>query len=142
MPLNRASFFVLCIFTAMKSKEEILNSYYTAGAHGMPEISADDLLKAMEEYGKQGFEAGRTMTGDTFTFTNHDTYLAALTKNAEPEEADNIRFIADSILPQFLPNDPNVQTLSFELKTGGKLFTANYAKNDGGYWQFTSYDAH
>ncbi|MFA6086996.1 hypothetical protein [Mucilaginibacter sp.] len=129
----------------MKSKEEILNSYYSQGADGMPEISADGLLKAMDEYRnqaeEQAFNAARELNDTDHTYPTFAIYKASLEKAIEPKDnlADGIRLIADSILPQFLPNDPNAQKLSFNLKTNGITYTAYYSKNIQGYWEFQDY---
>ena len=137
---------LICIFAQMKSKEEILNSYYSQGADGMPEISADGLLKAMDEYRdqaeEQAFNAARELQGADYTFPTFSLYKASLEKAViEPKDnlAADIRLIADSILPQFLPNDTDTQKLSFHLKTNGVTYTAHYSKNAQGYWEFQNY---
>lgn len=129
----------------MKSKEEILNSYYWQGTDGMPEISADGLLKAMDEYRnqaeEQAFNAARELNSTDYIYPTFAVYKASLEKIVEPKDnLDNdIRLIADSIMPQFLPNDPNAQKLSFNLKTNGITYTAYYSKNAQGYWEFKNY---
>jgi hypothetical protein len=129
----------------MKSKEEILNSYYSQGTDGMPEISADGLLKAMDEYRnqaeEQAFNAARELNNTDYTYPTFAIYKASLDKAIEPKNnlADDIRLIADSIMPQFLPNDLNAHKLSFNLKTNGITYTAHYSKNAQGYWEFQDY---
>jgi hypothetical protein len=126
----------------MKSKEQVLNGYYTIGADGMPEIAADGLLKAMEEYRLQAeenaFAAARKLNGNVPAFTTFADYKASLEVKTEPvsEPADDIRLIADSILPQFLPDDATAKSLTFSFKTGGIQYTAHYTKNTHGYWDF------
>jgi hypothetical protein len=136
---------LICIFVQMKSKEEILNSYYSQGTDGMPEISADGLLKAMDEYRnqaeEQAFNAARELNNTDYTYPTFAIYKASLDKAIEPKNnlADDIRLIADSIMPQFLPNDLNAHKLSFNLKTNGITYTAHYSKNAQGYWEFQDY---
>ena len=126
----------------MKSKEEILNSYYAIGADGMPEIDADSLLKAMEEYCLQAeesaFNAARELSGTVPAFATFAAYKTSLEAKTQQEDdpADNIRLVADSILPQFLPDDASAQNLSFNFKTSGISYTAHYIKSAQGYWEF------
>ena len=125
----------------MKSKEEILNSYYTPGADGMPEIKADDLLKAMEQYSEQAFNAARLQTGSSVSFTSYAEYKASLEFTPpEPAEADNIQFIADSIMEQFIPYDKNAQEFFFDFKSSGKSYRVTYQKSEKGYWEFIKYE--
>lgn len=130
----------------MKTKEEILDSYYTLGADGMPEISADKLLQAMEDYRRQAEEAAFTaarllraneQAGD-FEFADFESYKASLAtpKPAEPDEAATIQFMADSILEIFLPNDPATKTVTFNIKAAGKTYEVTYLKSEEGYWAF------
>lgn len=132
----------MCIFAAMKSKEEILNDYYTIGADGMPEIAADGLLKAMEEYRLQAeenaFVAARKLNGNVPAFATFADYKTSLDVKTEPvpEPSDDIRLIADSILPQFLPDDATAKSLTFSFKTSGIQYTAHYTKSAQGYWEF------
>ncbi|RFZ85444.1 hypothetical protein DYU05_07560 [Mucilaginibacter terrenus] len=132
----------------MKTKEEILNSYEVKHADGVPEISAEDLLKAMEEYRLQAeqaaFEAARqsagSVAGITYKFANFDDYQASL--QPPPivnNQAANIQLIADSILEQFIPQDKSVYNLSFNIRTEGHSYSVNYVKNPQGYWYFDSF---
>jgi hypothetical protein len=135
----------------MKSKEEILNNYYSQGADGMPEIAADGLLKAMEEYRLQAeeaaFNAGRKLNNDVayidYAFPSFEVYKESLiipvAPPAEPDELAQIQFMADSILELFIPHDKNIETLSFNIKTGGIPYTVNYQKSPEGFWAFKSY---
>jgi hypothetical protein len=125
----------------MKSKEEILNSYYTVAADGMPEISAEGLLKAMEEYRMQAeetaFIAARQLNGTVPAYATFTDYKASLESKAEEnKEDDTIRLVADSILHQFLPDDAQAQKLSFNFNTSGTAYTAHYVKTPSGYWEF------
>ncbi|MEB0249584.1 hypothetical protein QN344_05520, partial [Mucilaginibacter sp. 5B2] len=92
----------------MKSKEEILNSYYSHAADGTPEIAAYGLLQAMEEYRQQveeaAFNAARELNGDKPIFSIFADYQASLQAKTEqlPKE-DTVRLVADSIIEQFLP---------------------------------------
>jgi hypothetical protein len=138
---KRYPFLLICTFVPMKSKEEILKSCYTPGADGMPEIKADDLLKAMEQYSEQAFNAARLQTGSSVSFTSYAEYKASLEfAPPEPGEADNIQFIADSIMEQFVPYDKNVQEFSFDFKSSGNSYRVAYQKSSQGYWEFVKYD--
>ena len=131
---------LICTFALMKSKEEILNNYYTPGADGMPEIKADDLLKAMEQYSEQAFNAARLQTGNSVSFQSYAEYQTSLEFTPpEPDEADNIRLIADSIMEQFIPYDKRTQEFSFEFKSSGKSYQVTYQKSAQGYWEFSKY---
>ena len=125
----------------MKSKEEILNSYYSQGADGMPEIAADGLLKAMEEYRLQAeeaaFNAARELNGAQPTFATFADYKASLEAEIEQQpKEDTVRLVADSIIEQFLPDDPNEQNFEFRLKTEGVYYIACYARNAAGDWEY------
>jgi hypothetical protein len=125
----------------MKSKEEILNSYYSQGADGMPEIAADGLLKAMEEYRLQAEEAAfntaRELNGTQPTFATFADYKASLkaTIEQQPKE-DTVQLVADSIIEQFLPDNPTEQTFEFRLKTEGINYIAYYSRNATGDWEY------
>jgi hypothetical protein len=125
----------------MKSKEEILNTYYVQGADGMPEIAADGLLRAMEEYRLQAeeaaFNAGREPNGTQPIFATFADYKASLEAKIEhqPKE-DTVRLVADSIIEQFLPDDPTEQTFEFRLKTEGTYYIAYYSRNATGDWEY------
>lgn len=125
----------------MKSKEEILNSYYSQGADGMPEIAADGLLKAMEEYRLQAeeaaFNAARQLNGNIPTFATFADYKASLEAEIkqQPKE-DTVKLVADSIIEQFLPDDPAEQAFEFRLKTEGVYYIAHYSRNAAGDWEY------
>ncbi|RWY56958.1 amidohydrolase family protein [Mucilaginibacter gilvus] len=135
----------------MKSKEEILNNYYAQGADGMPEISADGLLKAMEEYRRQAeeaaFNAAKEFEGGVIggkeLFETYEDYKANLVvpvaAPAEPDELAQIQFMADSILELFIPQDKIVEQLSFDIRTNGKEYVVSYNKTPQGYWVFSDY---
>src|SRR6478735_4245741 len=121
-----ASFFVKCIFVPMKSKEEILNSYYSH--------AADGLLKAMEEYREQAeeaaFNAARELNGDQPAFPSFKYYKAALEAKTEQQpKEDTVRLVADSIIEQFLPDDPAEKTFEFNFKAEGEYHTVIYNRN-------------
>ncbi|MBL4677533.1 MAG: hypothetical protein JKY70_15230 [Mucilaginibacter sp.] len=128
----------------MKSKEEILDKYYSSGADGLPEISANGLLKAMEEYRLEAeeaaFIAARQMQGNNPFYHSFADYKASIeVKPAEPTESDRLKFVADSIVEQFLPSDPTSQHFSFQFRTEGKEYTARYIRNAQGYWEYESF---
>ena len=136
----------------MKSKQEILQNYYSQGTDGTPEISAEGLLKAMEEYRLQAeetaFTAARQLNSDVayidYSFPSFEAYQASL-QVPEPivsesdMEAANIQLIADSILEQFIPHDATVQTLQFNIRTNGIGYTVHYNKAEQGYWIFSGF---
>jgi hypothetical protein len=125
----------------MKSKEEILNGYYSQGADGMPEIAADGLLNAMEEYRLQAeeaaFNAARALNGTQPTFATFADYKASLEAEVmlQPKE-DTVRLVADSIIEQFLPYDPSEHTFEFTFKTEGVEYTVLYKRNPDGQWAY------
>jgi hypothetical protein len=125
----------------MKIKEEILNSYYSQGKDGMPEIAADGLLKAMEEYRlqaeKAAFNAARELNGIQPSFATFADYKASLEAKIEQQpKEDTVRLVADSIIEQFLPDDPTEQTFEFRLKTEGTYYIAYYSRNTTGDWEY------
>ncbi|MBD1395013.1 hypothetical protein [Mucilaginibacter glaciei] len=122
----------------MKRKEQILDSYYSHGADGMPEISAEGLLKAMDEYAEQAFNAARATTPTEHKYTTFTAYKAEIEKVAESAQSltDKIKLIAQSILEQFIPDDPNAKSFSFDIKTNGIIYTVHYKKAPQGYWEF------
>lgn len=125
----------------MKSKEEILNSHYSQGADGMPEIAADGLLQAMEEYRWQAeeaaFNAAREFNGNLPTFATFADYQASLqTKIEQQPKEDTVRLVADSIIEQFLPDDPSEQTFEFSFKAEGTNHTVLYKRNTTGQWEY------
>jgi hypothetical protein len=134
----------------MKSKEEILNSYNTTGKDGLPEISAQDLLNAMEAYKNQYSEAAfnaarKTSTGTTYEFATYTDYANSLLLSTEKKKAakddlcETIALVANSILPNFLPDDNTVNELSFDFPMQGVNYTAFYIKNASGYWQLSGW---
>ena len=125
----------------MKSKEEILNSYYAHGADGMPEIAADGLLQAMEEYRLQAeeaaFKAARQLNGKTPAFATFGDYSASLNVSIKQPKEDTVRLVADSIIEQFLPDDPSEKTFNFSFNTEGVSYTVQYKRNEQGQWEYT-----
>lgn len=121
----------------MKSKAEILDSYYAQGADGMPEIAADGLLKAMDEYAEQAFNAARA-DNNFLTFVD---YKKSLEKVIKPEQhlRTTIQLISDTVLPQFLPHNPEANSASFDIKTNGIIYNVFYSKDAQGYWEFQNY---
>src|SRR4051812_49360789 len=116
----------------MKTKEEILNSFYTAGTNGMPEISAPDLLKAMEAYKQQGladaFSAARKLKDEfaptpDYQFKTLEDYIKSteikVAKNDKDELSEQIALVADSVLPGFLPDDPTITEFAFDFNMMG-----------------------
>lgn len=125
----------------MKSKEEILNNYYSQGADGVPEITADGLLKAMDEYRLQAeeaaFNAARELNGSQPTFVTFDDYKASMQAITEQQpQEDTVRLMADSIIEQFLPDDPNQHTFEFSFKAEGTHHTVLYKRNPAGQWEY------
>lgn len=133
----------------MKSKEEILNSFYIAGPGGMPEISANDLLNAMETYKYQvaedAFNAARKLNDNGYEFAAYADYVNHIARTAQKAEEsrnlldESIVLVADSILPNFLPGESMVKELSFDFTMQGKSYTAFYAKDAAGYWQLSKW---
>ncbi|MDN3580024.1 hypothetical protein [Mucilaginibacter flavus] len=136
----------------MKTKEEILNSFYTAGADGMPEISAPDLLNAMEAYKQQSvadaFNAARKLKDESadlpdYSFATLDDYVKSteikVAKSEKDELSEHIALVADSVLPHFLPDDASITEFSFDFNMMGIGYTAFYSKDDAGYWQMTKW---
>ena len=118
-----------------------MNSYYSQDEDGMPEIAADGLLKAMEEYRLQGeeaaFNAARLLNGTTPTFVTFADYKASLEAKTEPlPKEDTVRLVADSIIEQFLPDDPAEQTFEFSFKAEGTNHTVIYKRNPIGHWEY------
>ncbi|WP_354429688.1 MULTISPECIES: hypothetical protein [unclassified Mucilaginibacter] len=125
----------------MKSKEEILNSYYSHAADGTPEIAADSLLQAMEEYRQQAeeaaFNAAREFNGNAPVFAAFADYQATLQAKIEQQpKEDTARLVADSIIEQFLPDDPSEQTFEFNFKAEGTNQTVIYKRNSTGNWEY------
>jgi hypothetical protein len=137
-------------YNCMKSKEEILNSYNTTGTDGQPEISAQDLLNAMEaykdQYSEAAFNAARKLSFGTsqssYEFATYADYVNSLlltTEKPKDDIGEAIALVANSILPNFLPDDNSVNELSFDFPMQGISYTAFYIKNTGGYWQLSSW---
>jgi len=137
----------------MKSKEEILNSYNTTGNDGLPEISAPDLLKAMETYKEQcaeaAFNAARQLkdSGPEYEFATYADYAshtvqeALLQQESRDEFTEAITLAANSVLPHFIPHDRTVKEFSFNFTMRGKSYAAFYKKDPEGYWQLTTWTA-
>jgi len=133
----------------MKSKEDILNSYYTAGNDGQPEISAADLLKAMEAYKQQAaeaaFNAARQLQNNSYEFAAYADYESHLLLSAQKEQESTkpldeaVAMAANSVLPNFLPHDAAVNELSFNFTMSGTNYTAYYIKDARGYWQLNNW---
>lgn len=128
----------------MRSKEEILNSYNTTGTDGLPEISAEDLLNAMEaykqEWAKAAFNAAREQDASgNFTFNNYAAFIADIEKDTKPVDEFGITLsaVADSIVTNFLPDDDSVTEFDFNFTMQGKGYTAFYTKDAEGYWKMT-----
>ena len=151
MPSLRASFYFCSIINYMKSKEEILNSFNTTGNDGLPEISAPDLLKAMETYKEQcaeaAFNAARQMKDSVYEFTTYTDYTRHTLQEANRQEqsrdefTEAITLTANSVLPHFIPHDRSAQEFSFNLTMQGKSYTAFYKKDAEGYWQLDTWTA-
>lgn len=52
---------------------------------------------------------------------------------------EQVRFIADSIMPKFIPKDITILVLSFAFTADGANYEVNYLKNSLTNWQFVSY---
>ena len=118
-----------------------MNSYYSQGADGMPEIAADGLLNAMEEYRLQAeeaaFNAARELNGNTPAFATFADYKASLeAKTAQLPKEDTVKLVADSIIEQFLPDNPDEHTFEFSFKTEGVNYTVQYKRNQQGNWEY------
>ena len=134
----------------MKSKEDILNSYYTTGSDGHPEISAADLLNAMEAYknqaSKAAFNAARQLKNNNYEFASYTDYQNHVELSAQKEQDNNnsldeaIAVAANSVLPNFLPHDNSVNELSFNFTMSGTGYTAFYVKDTNGYWQLNNWN--
>ncbi|MDN5287855.1 MAG: hypothetical protein JWR38_4129 [Mucilaginibacter sp.] len=133
----------------MKSKEDILNSFYTTGNDGMPEISANDLLNAMEVYKDQcteaAFDAARKLKENAYEFATYADYMNHTMLATQKEQESHhdldeaIALAANSVLPNFLPHDNSVNELSFNFTMQGNGYTAFYHKDVKGYWQLSSW---
>ncbi|PAW93804.1 hypothetical protein CKK33_09970 [Mucilaginibacter sp. MD40] len=128
----------------MKSKEDILQKYYSYTPDGIPEINHSGLLEAMEEYRLEAeeaaFNAARQMQQQQYQYSSFKEYKESLSAQpAQVSESDKIKLIADSIVEQFLPSDPAISNFSFSFRTEGKPYTAIYARNQQGYWEYQSF---
>ncbi|WP_143065148.1 hypothetical protein [Mucilaginibacter gossypiicola] len=128
----------------MRSKEDILNSYNTTGADGLPEISAEDLLNAMEAYKQEwaeaAFAAARQQDASgNFTFNNYAEFIADIERDTKPMDGFGITLaaVADSIVTNFLPDDDSVTEFDFDFTMQGKGYTAFYTKDTQGYWKMS-----
>lgn len=133
----------------MRSKEEILNSYNTTGNDGLPEMSAGDLLKAMETYKQEWAEAAFTAarqqdTLGNYTFNNYADFLDSIEKTTKPIDEFGITLaaVADSIVTNFLPDDNSVTEFDFNFTMQGKGYTAFYTKDAQGYWKMSRWATH
>lgn len=52
---------------------------------------------------------------------------------------EQIKLVANSILPGFIPKSPDEQTLSFHFTLPPKSYKVNYQKDKSGQWVFISY---
>ncbi|MGF7072250.1 hypothetical protein [Mucilaginibacter sp. 3215] len=127
----------------MKSKEEILNSYNTTGKDGLPEISAEDLLNAMEAYKQQwaeaAFNAARKQCNEAYEFETFNDFMTS-TQAKEQVQDDfgaMITAVADNVVANFLPDDSSINEFDFNFTMQGKGYTAFYAKDARGYWQMS-----
>jgi methionine aminopeptidase len=133
----------------MKSKEEILNSYNTTGNDGLPEISAPDLLKAMETYkelwAKAAFNAARQTKEGVNEFATYTDYAAHALQEVQQQQqnrdefAEAITLAANSVLPHFIPHDRSAQDFSFNFTMQGKSYAAFYKKDTEGYWHLDNW---
>jgi len=128
----------------MRSKEEILNSYNTTGTDGLPEISAEDLLNAMEAYKQEWVEAAfaaarQQDASGNYTFNNYAEFIANIENDIKPVDEFGITLaaVADSIVTNFLPDDESVTEFDFNFTLQGKGYTAFYTKDAQGYWKMT-----
>jgi hypothetical protein len=127
----------------MKSKEEILNSYNTTGADGLPEISAEDLLNAMEAYKQQwteaAFNAARKQRNGAYEFENFNDFVKGTeaTEQAQDDFGIMIAAVADNVVANFLPDGSSANEFDFNFTMQGKGYTAFYTKDTAGYWKMS-----
>lgn len=127
----------------MKSKEEILNSYNTTGADGLPEISAEDLLNAMEAYKQEwaeaAFNSARKQHNGTYEFETFNDFVKSTetTEKVPDDFGIMIAAVADNVVANFLPDDSSVNEFDFNFTMQGKGYTAFYAKDAEGYWKMS-----
>lgn len=53
--------------------------------------------------------------------------------------AEQIHFVADTLMPGFIPKDNTVSDLSFAFTLDGVNYEVIYQKNQKGEWQIISY---
>jgi hypothetical protein len=129
----------------MKSKEEILNSYNTTGTDGLPEISAQDLLDAMEAYKQQwaeaAFNAAREQRNDAYAFETFNDFVKSteVTEQAQGDFGLMIAAVADNVVANFLPDDSSVNEFHFNFTMQGKGYTAFYIKDAQEYWKLSGW---
>lgn len=129
----------------MKSKEEILDSYNTTGADGLPEISAKDLLNAMEAYKQQwaeaAFNSAREKRNDAYKFETFNDFVKSTeaTEQVQDDFGLMIAAVADNVVANFLPDDASVNEFDFNFTMQGKGYTAFYAKDTAGYWKLSKW---
>lgn len=129
----------------MKSKEEILDSYNTTGADGLPEISAQDLLNAMEAYKQQwaeaAFNAAREQHNDAYKFETFNDFVKSTeaTEQVQDDFGLMIAAVADNVVANFLPDDTSVNEFDFNFTMQGKGYTAFYTKDAAGYWKLSKW---
>ena len=78
---------------------------------------------------------------DVTTVVTHWLPLPELPIISVPGQEDkeiDLEVIADSILPRFVPDDPNATNLSFEINAEGQKYMVEYGKDKEGYWKFKS----
>lgn len=129
----------------MKSKEEILDSYNTTGADSLPEISAQDLLNAMEAYKQQwaeaAFNAARQQRNGANEFETFDDFVKSteVTEQVQDDLGIMIAAVADNVVANFLPDDASVNEFDFNFTMQGKGYTAFYTKDAAGYWKLSKW---
>jgi hypothetical protein len=127
----------------MKSKEEILNTYNTTGTDGLPEISAEDLLNAMEAYKQEwaeaAFNAARKQHNGTYEFETFNDFIKSTVAEEKVQDDFGITIaaVADNVVANFLPDDSSVNEFDFNFTMQGKGYTAFYAKDAQGYWKMS-----
>lgn len=127
----------------MKSKEEILNSYNTTGTDGLPEISAEDLLNAMEAYKQEwaeaAFNAARKQHNGTYEFKTFNDFVKSAVAEEKVQDDFGIMIVAvaDNVVANFLPDDSSVNEFDFNFTMQSKGYTAFYVKDAQGYWKMS-----
>lgn len=67
------------------------------------------------------------------------THWMHLPEPPNDEQAEAIRFVADSVVSHHLPSDANAQAFDFNITVEGKAYQVTYQKDAEGYWAFNSY---